>query len=101
MKITKRQLRSLIRESLITELFGFDKKKPDDYRRALKDGGLTDRNIEVAMPNMPQLLADKKVDLADVVFAVKELLRSPRDHSGGIPSAKAVYNKLKAIGATR
>ncbi len=101
MKITERQLRRIIRESLVTEFFGLGKKKPEAYTQALKDAGLTDRNIEVAMPNMPQTLADKKVEPGDVTTAVKELLKSPGDHIGGVPGGKAILKKLKSMGAIK
>jgi len=101
MNITESQLRTIIRESLIAEIFGLGKKKPEVYKQALKDAGLTDRNIEVAMPNMPDSLAKDKVDPADVTTAVKELLQSPGDHIGGIPGGKAIYKKLKSMGAIK
>ncbi len=101
MKISPQQLRKIIRESLKTEIFGLGKKKPEIYRQALKDAGLTDRNIEVAMPNLPQSLADDKVEPSDVTAAVQELLQSPRDHIGGIPGGKAILKKLRSMGSIK
>jgi len=99
MKSTEQKLRSLIRKQLMQEIFGFGKKKVEVYRQALIDGGLTDRNIEIAMPNMPEYLAAKGEDPSAVTAAVRELLQSPRDHIGGIPSGKAIYKVLRRMGA--
>ena len=101
MKITETQLRKTIRRSLISEFFGLGKKKSEIYRQALLDAGLSDRDIEVAMPNMPEYLAAKGEDPKAVTAAVEELLQSPQDHIGGIPSGKAIYKKLRAMSTGR
>jgi len=82
----------------MTEIFGLGKKKPEVYLKALKDAGLSDRQIRSGMPNLPQDLADDKVDPADVIVAVKELLKTPDDHIAGAPSGKSIYKMLKKMG---
>lgn len=101
MKITKNQLRSLIRESVIQEFFGFKKHKPEIYHQAFLDAGYTERNIRSAIPNLAKSLSDRRVKPEDVVAALRKLLQSPGDHIAGIPGGKAIYKELRKMGATK
>ena len=101
MKITKRQLRRIIRESLMPEIFGFGKNKPEVYHQAFLDVGYTERNIRSAIPKLAQSLSDNRVNPGDVVIAMEKLLQSPRDHIAGIPGGRAIYKELRRMGAIK
>jgi len=101
MNITENKLRNMIREALITEIFGFGKKKPEVYHKVFLDVGYTERNIKAAIPNLAKTLSDKKVDPEDVATAMAKLLQSPKDHIAGIPGGKAIFKELKKMGAIK
>ena len=98
---TEKEIRSLIRESLIKELFGFGKEKPEVFHQVFLDVGYTERNIRAAIPNLAAYLSDDKVKPEHVRSAMTKLLQSPGDHIAGIPGSKAVYKELRKMGAVK
>ena len=100
-KITKGQLRKIIKESILNEFFGSKKYDPSDYHQAFLDAGYTERNIRGAVPNLAKSLAGKKVNPKHVVKAIKKLLQSPKNHIAGIPGSKAIYKELRKMGAVK
>lgn len=101
MKITKRQLRKIIKEELQLEFFGSKKQAPEVYHQIFLDVGYTERNVRSAIPNLAKSLSNKKVKPEDVATAMKKLLQSPQDHIAGIPGGKAIYKELRKMGAIK
>tara|TARA_B100001094_G_C18134211_1_gene774074 strand:- start:973 stop:1278 length:306 start_codon:yes stop_codon:yes gene_type:complete len=101
MKITKKQLRKVIRKSMINEFFGPKKHKPEVYHSIFLDAGYTERNVRSAIPNLAKSLSDKRVDPSEVMLAVKKLMQSPKDHIAGIPGGRAIYKELRRMGVVK
>ena len=101
MKITKRKLRKIIKESIISEFFGPKKHSPEVYHQTFLDAGYTERNIRSAIPNLAKSLSGNRVDPNDVVIALEKLLQSPASHIAGIPGGRAIYKELRKMGAVK
>ena len=101
MKITKRQLRRIIKESIMQKIFGSKKHSPEAYHQAFLDVGYSERNIRSVIPKLAKSLSDNRINPGDVVIAIEKLLQSPRDHIAGIPGGKAIYKELRRMGAIK
>ena len=101
MRISRSKPKRIIEESLIAEIFGFGKNKPEVYHSVFLDVGYTERNIRSTIPNFAKSLSDSKVEPSDVAKAMRTLLQNPEKHIAGIPSSKAIWKELKSMGAVK
>lgn len=100
-KITKDDLKKIIKESIMQEFFGPKKHSPEVYYQVFLDAGYTKRNIRSAIPNLANTLSARGINPDDVGAALQKLLQTPGDHIAGIPGGKSIYKELRKMGAIK
>ena len=100
-KITSRELKKIIKESIMQEFFGPKKHSPEVYHQVFLDAGYTERNIRSAIPNLANTLSARGINPDDVGAALQKLLQTPGDHIAGIPGGKSIYKELRKMGAIK